>query len=173
MDPVTPSPETPAPAKHGWRVALASAVVLVVGIGAFLGIYLPTHQHSTAAGTSNPAVTGCPSAAAPPASAPGANETIQETDGNRITQAKVGDIISVSLPSSSEFYWTYQSSPTAALQMLSPTGYYDAAHHACVWNIKANGAGQNMLVFVRQPTCHKGFACSPFEILFRFALVVH
>ncbi len=172
MDPLTPSPATSTPARHGWRIALTGAVMLVLAAGIFLGISLPTHPHSSAAGTPSQAVTGCPSSAAAPANPPAPNETIQEADGNRTTQANVGDIVSVNLPSSSQFHWTYQTAPLTGLQLLSPAGYYDAAHQACVWNFKVNGAGQNVLAFVRQPTCAKGKLCSPIEIYFRFALVV-
>jgi hypothetical protein len=169
------SQETTPPPPHrpraGRRIAIGVAV-LVLAAGAVAGIIL--HNQTTApTSASNPIQTGCPSAAAPPSGAPAPNETITLVAANSVTQAHVGDIIAVLLPSSAEFYWTAQPAPATALQTLAPAGYYDPIQHACVWRFKATAAGQNTLTFTRQMRCTKGIICSPLILEVRFALAVH
>ena len=158
------------------NIGIGITLVVVLGAGVFFGISHLRGNVSSAT-TTDPAKTGCPSTAAVPQWPQAANQTIISQQVGQTINASVGDIIEFDLATSipnSNYHsrWNLDVPAAHNVQAMSPGGYANSAHTACVWRFKVTGAGQDILTFFRQVLCQSGQLCPPVMIEFRFPLQV-
>jgi hypothetical protein len=92
-----------------------------------------------------------------------ASEVLTPATASHTSQAHLGDLVQVQLPTN--MHWAYQSGASSSgsggsLQMLSPAGLQDAQQDVCVWNFRAVSAGSATLTFQGMPLCDPNQPCT-------------
>ncbi|MBA3822698.1 MAG: hypothetical protein H0X24_02195 [Ktedonobacterales bacterium] len=68
--------------------------------------------------------------------------------------------------------YRWSAEELGGLTLIDPAGYFDAAHNACVWNLRANATGMHQLQFTGDPVATGTMTTTSRSLIVGFAITV-
>ncbi|MGZ3583812.1 MAG: hypothetical protein ACXVCX_02140 [Ktedonobacterales bacterium] len=152
------------------RSPVAAVLLLTLLAVGLVGCSLATGSTMTAPTATTSVAKGCPNTSDSGAGVTAPAHVLTMKDAGHVSEAHVGDVVQVRLPSAQR--WRFANDGAGTLELLQPAGYGDVKAGACVWNFRATKVGATAVSFGGMAICEPGRLCPQYVVDEEFRITV-